>query len=139
MQGQVWTETIRTKAQLQTMIFPRVIVLAERAWFKADWEGDAPNTQIRDQAWREFITTLVSKELPKLEQSGSAFYLPPPGAVRINNKLNANTSLPGLAIEYSRDQGKSWASYQQEIEIGNAPILLRSRLNSVVSATASLN
>ncbi len=139
MQGQVWTETIRTKTQLQTMIFPRVIVLAERAWFKADWEGDVPNIQARDQAWREFVTTLVGKELPKLEQSGSAFYLPPPGAVRINNKLKANTSLPGLAIEYSRDQGKSWTSYQQEIEIGNAPILLRSRLNSVVSATASLN
>lgn len=139
MQGQVWSETIRTKKQLQTMIFPRVLVLAERAWFKADWEGDIPDIPARDQAWREFIATLVSKELPRLEQSGVALYLPPPGAVRVSNKLNANTSLPGLAIEYSRDQGKSWASYQQSTEIGSAPILLRSRLNSIVSATAILN
>lgn len=139
MQGQVWSETIRTKQQLQTMIFPRVIALAERAWFKAEWEGDAPNIPVRDQEWREFITTLVEKELPKLEQSGAAFYLPPPGAVRINNKLKANTSLPGLAIEYSRDQGKSWASYRQDIEIGSASILLRSRLNSIASATAMLD
>ncbi len=139
MQGQVWSETIRTKAQLQTMIFPRVITLAERAWFKADWEGDSPDIPAREQSWRDFIATLVSKELPRLEQSGVALYLPPPGAVRVSNKLNANTSLPGLAIEYSRDQGKNWASYQQGTEIGSAPILLRSRLNSIVSATAILN
>lgn len=139
MQGQVWTETIRTKTQLQSMIFPRVIVLAERAWFKAEWEGDVPDTPVRDRTWREFVVSLVGKELPKLEQSGVAFYLPPPGAVRINNKLKANTSLPGLAIEYSRDQGKSWAAYQQDVEIGNSPILLRSRLHSIVSAAANLN
>lgn len=139
VQGQVWTETIRTKTQLQTMIFPRVIVLAERAWFKADWEGDTPDVKARDANWKIFAATLVKKELPKLALSGSAFYLPPPGAVREANKLKANTSLPGLAIEYSMDQGKNWASYSQEIEVGNNPVWLRSRLNSVVSLTAVLD
>jgi len=139
MQGQVWTETIRTKEQLQTMIFPRVIVLAERAWFKADWEGDVPNIKDRDIAWKEWASALVNKELPRLEHSGVAFYLPPPGAVRVNNKLKANSSLPGLVIEFSRDQGSSWEVYQQGIEIGSDAILLRSRLNSRVSATTTLN
>ncbi|WP_323814826.1 family 20 glycosylhydrolase [Cellvibrio sp. NN19] len=143
IQGQVWTETIRTKEQLQTMIFPRVIVLAERAWFKAEWEGDTPNIKERDTAWREFVSVLVNKELPRLEQLGVTFYLPPPGAVRVNHTFNANTSLPGLLIEFSRDKGKSWEAYQKgsEVgsEIGNDAILLRSRLNSQVSTTATLN
>lgn len=139
MQGQVWTETIRTKEQLQTMIFPRVIALAERAWFKADWEADIPNIKDRAIAWKDWAATLVSKELPRLEHSGVAFYLPPPGAVRVNNKLKANSALPGLIIEFSRDQGKSWNIYQQGIEIGRDVILLRSRVNSRVSATTTLN
>lgn len=139
MQGQVWTETIRTKEQLQSMIFPRVIALAERAWFKAQWEGDSPDVTLRARGWREFAATLVNKELPKLEAAGVAFYLPPPGAIRVNNLLKANAALPELKIEFSRDQGRSWEPYLQETEIAKAPIILRSRLHSVVSANAKLN
>lgn len=139
MQGQVWTETIRTKDQLQTMIFPRVMVLAERAWFKAGWEGDHPNVQKRAAEWRDFSSTLVTKELPKLEQVGAKFYLPPPGGLKTNGKLSANSSLPGLAIEYSTNGGKSWVAYQTEVDVGNSPVLLRSRVASVVSATAILD
>lgn len=139
MQGQVWTETIRTKAQLQTMIFPRVMVLAERAWFKANWESDNPNAQIRAADWRDFSSTLVKKELPKLEQAGARFYLPPPGGLRTNGKLSANSSLPGLAIEYSTNGGKEWIAYQSEVDVGSAPVLLRSRVASVVSETATLD
>ncbi|WP_331345549.1 family 20 glycosylhydrolase [Cellvibrio sp. UBA7661] len=139
IQGQVWTETIRTKEQLQTMIFPRVIALAERAWFKANWEGDVADVQARTAQWKAFATTLVKKELPKLEQAGVNFYLPPPGAVRVNNVLKANTSLPGLLIEFSRDGGKQWLPYQEEIRLESGAIQLRSRLNSVVSATAILD
>ena len=31
MQGQVWSETIRTSGQLDYMVFPRLLALAERA------------------------------------------------------------------------------------------------------------
>lgn len=136
IQGQVWTETIRTKEQLQTMILPRVIVLAERAWFKAGWEGDVPDVKKRESEWRTFSATLVTKELPKLEQSGSAFYLPPPGGIKVDSKLVANSSLPELAIEYSSDGGKNWIRYKSEVNVGGAPVLLRSRLGSIVSAVA---
>lgn len=138
MQGQVWTETIRTKDQLQTMIFPRVMVLAERAWFKAGWEGDYPNAQQRAAEWRDFSSTLVKKELPKLELAGAKFYLPPPGGLRINGKLRANSSLPELAIEYSIDGGKQWISYQREVDVDGKPVLLRSRIASIFSETAIL-
>lgn len=136
IQGQVWSETIRTAEQLQEMIFPRVIVLAERAWFKAEWESDTPDTNKRALDWREFTATLVAKELPKLEQAGVKFYLPPPGGIRVNNQLSANSSLPGISIEYSVNAGKNWLQYQDTLDVGAEQIMLRSRLNSVVSNTA---
>ena len=40
-----------------------------------------------------------------------SYYLPPPGAQLVNDELKANTALPGLAIEYSVDQGRSWQPY----------------------------
>ena len=32
MQGHIWTETVRTSEQLEEMVFPRIIAVAERAW-----------------------------------------------------------------------------------------------------------
>jgi hexosaminidase len=139
IQGQLWSETVRTPEQLQEMIFPRVLVLAERAWFKAEWEGDYPNLKARDADWKEMATTLVTKELPKLAQAGVKFYVPPPGAVKVNNKLIANSSLPGLTIEYSVDGGNEWLEYQQETTVDGGVVLLRSRINSVVSDIAILD
>lgn len=139
MQGQVWTETIRTAEQLQTMIYPRVIVLAERAWFKAGWESDNPDVSKRATDWREFAATLVAKELPKLEQSGVKFYLPPPGGIRTNNQLSANSSLPGIGIEYSLNNGEDWIQYQGKVDVGTGQILLRSRLASVISKMATID
>ncbi|MEY4935878.1 MAG: hypothetical protein RIS64_2237, partial [Bacteroidota bacterium] len=92
IQGQLWSETVRTPEQFEQMIYPRVIALAERAWHKADWEGDKPNTQARLQEWANFSAALVAKELPKMAAGGSAFYLPPPGALIQNGQLLANAA-----------------------------------------------
>ena len=32
MQGHIWTETVRTSEQFQTLIYPRMLSVAERAW-----------------------------------------------------------------------------------------------------------
>jgi hexosaminidase len=40
MQGQTWSETIRTDAQYFEIAFPRVLAVAERAWHRAEWERD---------------------------------------------------------------------------------------------------
>ena len=98
MQGQLWSETVRTQTQFQEMIFPRLLVMAERAWYKASWEADKPEGTARRDEWRQFVHTLVEKELPRLAHAGVDFYLPPPGVVREKGLLLANTSLPGLAI-----------------------------------------
>ena len=56
MQGQVWTETIRTAAQLEQMIYPRLLALAERAWHKADWELNN-NQSKRLTDWHSFASS----------------------------------------------------------------------------------
>lgn len=133
MQGQVWTETIRTAEQLEQMIYPRLIPLAERAWHKAAWEADNPNRTMRAQAWAGFAHTLVHKELPKLAAAGASFHLPPPGAILEQGKLTANAAYSDLTIEYSLDQGATWQVYSAPVVVSTTPIDLRSRSQGVIS------
>lgn len=136
IQGQVWSETIRTGAQMEQMIYPRVLSLAERAWHKSPWESDKPDTNARTAEWAQFTLQLSHKELPKLAGLGGDFYLPPPGAKIENGKLLANSSLPGLAIEFSTDGGASWASYVGVVPVDGGAIQLRTRLGNKTSRIA---
>ena len=128
LQGQIWSETIRTAEQLEQMLFPRLVPIAERAWYRAPWEGDKADTAARDQAWQLFARVLAEKELPKMSAAGVHYYLPVVGAQISNGQLEANVSLPGLAIEYSLDQGKTWLRYQEAVAVAaTAEVWLRSR------------
>lgn len=140
IQGQVWTETIRTAEQVEAMIYPRLIPLAERAWRKASWEGDKPNVVQRQQEWAGFAHTLAAKELPKMIKAGVNLHLPPPGAIIKNGQLLANSAYPGLVIEYSLDEGKTWKTYEQPValELDGKKLLMRSRSEDVVSRSTSL-
>ena len=139
IQGQLWSETVRTGAQFEQMIYPRVMSLAERAWHKASWEGDKPDARARQQDWADFALQLSRKELPKLAATGADFYLPPPGAVIENGQLLANSSLPGLALEVSLDQGKSWAPFTGALAVTNGSVLVRSRLGDTASRVVSVS
>jgi hexosaminidase len=138
IQGQVWTETIRTAEQLEQMVYPRLIPLAERAWNKAEWEGDKPDLALRDQQWTVFAQALALKELPRLAAAGVDFYLPPPGVVIKSREMSANAAFPGLQIEYSLDAGKSWQNYYEPVAITEADKLrVRSRIGTRVSRSAT--
>ena len=128
MQGQVWSETIRTAEQLEQMVFPRLVPIAERAWHQAAWEGDKADSKARDQAWQLFARVMAEKELPKMSLAGVQYYLPVVGAQISNGTLQANVALPGLTIEYSLDQGNSWLRYQEGVQVNaSTEVWLRSR------------
>ena len=38
LQAQLWSETVRRDSQVDYMLFPRLLALAERAWSKPEWE-----------------------------------------------------------------------------------------------------
>ncbi|WP_330960103.1 family 20 glycosylhydrolase [Photobacterium sp. 53610] len=118
IQGSLWAETVRTEAQFEGMTFPRVLGLAERAWHTAGWEandnaGTPVDKAARNTDYNRFANLLGQKVLPKLEQSGITFNLPVPGGVLENGVLKANSTFPGLTIEYSVDQGASWQAYDR--------------------------
>ena len=84
LQGQLWTETVRTEDQFHEMIFPRVLALAERAWHKAPWENilddkDKRNEE-RQKDWEEFLNLVGYQELRRLDDLDIKYHVRPPGA-----------------------------------------------------------
>ncbi|CAK9885724.1 MAG: Chitobiase [Candidatus Erwinia impunctatus] len=123
LSAQLWSETIRTDDQMEYMLFPRLMTVAERAWHRAGWEQDyqagkeynAETHFVDHEAvrkdWQRFANLLGQRELAKLDKTGIQYRLPVPGARIVNNQLEVNTALPGLKVEYSQDEGQSWVTY----------------------------
>lgn len=83
MQGQLWTELVRTSDQMDSMIFPRLLAVAERSWHEAPWESINNDNDRKETAtinWTEFAQTLGCKELRRLDTLNVAYHLNPPGA-----------------------------------------------------------
>lgn len=83
MAGALWTETVRTADQMDSMIYPRLLALAERAWHKAPWEDlkdESERNKKRTEDWGKFANALGHRELARLDKMGVKYYVPPPGA-----------------------------------------------------------
>lgn len=132
IQGQLWSETIRSDQVVEYMVFPRLLVLAERAWHKADWEVPyqyqgakySPETnyftaEMREKQrvqWQTFANTLGYKELAKLDRAGIAYRVPTLGAKIKDGYLQVNSIYPGLGIEYRVDGGQ-WQQYTEAVSV----------------------
>ena len=72
-----------TSEVFDSMVFPRMLALAERAWHKAPWEDK--NNPCKDEAaykdWESFANTVGHKELERLRQLGIQYRISPPGAM----------------------------------------------------------
>lgn len=141
IQGQLWSENVRTDDMVEHKVFPRLLALAERAWHLADWavpynyQGAKYSQQSntftteskvkRDSQWALFANTLGQKEFTKLELAQIDYRLPTVGAVIQAGKLYANIAFPGLTIEY-QVSGGNWLTYQTPIAV-SGEVSLRSR------------
>lgn len=127
LSAQLWSEVVRTDQQMEYMIYPRAVSVAERAWHRASWEQDYKagreykggethqvDTKTLDQDWLRFANLIGQRELAKMDKAGVSYRLPVPGARIVGGKLEANISLPGLGIEYSTDGGKQWQRYDDK-------------------------
>jgi hexosaminidase len=136
VQAQLWSETVRTDAGLEYMLFPRLLALAERGWSPAPWEppyspgatyawnDPRVNHTALAAGWRDFSGRLAA-QLPALDRMGIRYRVDPPGARVSNGLLHANSILPGTAIEY-RVQGGAWQPYSGPVPV-KAAVELRSR------------
>ncbi len=130
VQAQLWSETVRTDAQVDYMLFPRLLALAERGWAPAPWTppylagvsyewGDKRVDRARlDAGWRDFAGR-ASAQLPVLERAGIAYRVAPPGARIVAGKLEANAELPGTVIEYRIGSG-GWTRYAGPVAVSAA-------------------
>jgi len=122
--AQLWSETVRTDAQMEHMLYPRLLAVAERSWHRASWELDYRpgqeftggkthhvDQQARLHDWQRFANLLGQRELAKLDKAGIAYRLPVPGAKIADGMLSMNVALPGITLEYSLDNGVNWQRY----------------------------
>jgi hexosaminidase len=107
IQGQLWSETLTTRARLEFAAFPKVIALAERAWAREPaWAtlSDAATRQAElEKDWQRFANRLGQRELPRLDYlaGGMNYRIPPPGAAVVNGAVQANVAYPGFKIRYT--------------------------------------
>ena len=118
MQGQLWSEVVRTDEAVEYQVFPRLLALAERAWHKASWElpikegqkFSGETTYVDKQAlakdWADFSAALGQKELLKLDRAGIGYRVPVPGAVVEGDRVKTALPYPGLTVEYF--DGEAW-------------------------------
>jgi hexosaminidase len=109
MQGELWSENIRSAADLEYLAFPKMFGLVERAW-AADPEWATTNDATKakslySNAWSQFVNVVGKQELTKLNyyQGGANFRIPTVGAKQMNGAIHANIQLPGLTIRYTND------------------------------------
>jgi hexosaminidase len=109
LQGQLWSETLKGQAMLEYYYLPKMLALAERAWYgQADW-GDIADREERngavDEAWNIFANTLGQREFPRLDRlyGGYNYRLAPPGAKFVNSRLVVNTAYPNMTVRYTTD------------------------------------
>ncbi|MBU2708180.1 carbohydate-binding domain-containing protein [Zooshikella marina] len=109
IQGQLWSENIKSAEQLEYLALPKLIALAERAWANQPTWADEQDRKKRfsklNQHWQQFALRMGSYELPRLDrwQGGYHYRLPLPGAKLVGGKIHANTAFPGLTIRYTID------------------------------------
>ncbi|WP_102505781.1 family 20 glycosylhydrolase [Salinivibrio kushneri] len=144
LQASIWSETIRSDGQFESMTFPRLFAMAERAWHRAEWEASTQTAQEADQTKRKLDYNLFANQLanywfPQLEQQGVGFRLPVPGGVIESGTLKANSPFPGLTIEYSTDNGASWQAYDADnAPHVSAPVQLRTISGERVSRISQI-
>lgn len=109
IQGLLWSETILSEKNMEYMLLPKLLGLAERAWASDPaWttEKEAAKTEaLYTAAWSQFVNVVGKKELPRLDHyaGGFQYRIPPAGVVVNNGQVIANIQLPGLQIRYTTD------------------------------------
>ena len=109
IQGQLWTETVRNEEIFDELMYPNLIVLAEKAWSQQDqWTKNLSIQNIDEimtKEWSYFVNTLGHRTLNHLSLlfDGVDFDLPKPGGIIKNDTLFVNSVFPGMEVRYTRD------------------------------------
>ncbi|MDC0708659.1 family 20 glycosylhydrolase [Stigmatella sp. ncwal1] len=147
MHGLLWGENLKTPEVVEYLAFPKVLGVAERAW-----NPELPDVSEMPALWGQFTNSLGQYVLPRLgayrpvdlrdelpESVGVNYRIPLPGARLIDGKLHANVRFPGLTIEYSTDDGKTWTAYSEPVAAPQKTLLRTRALDGRSSRVTGLN
>ncbi|EKE75722.1 family 20 glycosylhydrolase [Gallaecimonas xiamenensis] len=126
LQGQLWTETVRSPAQAWYRLLPRLAVLAEKAWHQSPWEGPQPDWAGQAQGWQRLAATLGSKWLPRWDKEGLHYRLPPVGVQKENGQYHLRLPYPGLTIEVLPQGASQWQQWHPGMAL-KAPFKTRAK------------
>lgn len=131
VQGQIFSETIRNFGDVQRMMFPKMLGMAERGW----------NTE-KTYTEPDF-NAAVAKELPKWDIAAVTYRLRTPGLKVADGKLYGNTPYPTAVIRYTLDgtlpdENSSVLNPAEPVDLAAYPdaTVARARLYSGTQASA---
>ena len=122
IQGELWSENIRSAEDLEYLAFPKMFGLVERAWAAdPEWattKDAGLSATLYQEAWSKFVNTVGKRELTKLNyfQGGANFRIPTVGAKHMNGQIHANIQLPGLTIRYTNDGSEPTLNSKQYVQ-----------------------
>ncbi|WP_394172507.1 family 20 glycosylhydrolase [Thalassotalea litorea] len=142
IQGQLWSENTRNDDLTEYKIFPRLLALAERAWYSPEWALPYDHSgqvydrqsqkiseqqhQLRQQKWRDFANTMVNKEFAKLELANIHYRIPTVGAKIVDGMLHINSIYPGLPLQY-RVGNSTWVDYTAPVSVTESEVWVRAK------------
>ena len=101
VQAQLWSETVRSAAQLERYLFPKLLGVAQRAWTSDFDFGEKENLL------EEYNYVLWQNEIPRLHKKGIAFHLSQPGIHREPFNMLPSQNLSDEAeVAHSRAENK---------------------------------
>jgi len=159
IQGQIWSENAKGQDVTEYLAWPRVLILAERAWASANITNAWKNIHEQDKRlqaieneWIGFANAIGQVEYPRLAKlnGGYNYRIAMPGVHVKNNKVFINIETPGLTIRYTTDGSEPTVSspeYKEAIVLsGNITVKTtafdtngRSGRTAVVNATFDPN
>jgi hexosaminidase len=119
LEATLFTETVREPAQMDYLLMPRLLAVAERAWAPDPaWalEFDpAKAAALHRRAWSGFVNALGQRVLPRLdlEQRSVAYRIAPPGLLVDGEQVLVNHVLPGMLLRYTSDGSEPAAGSRQ--------------------------
>ena len=130
MSAQLWSEVIRSFAQVEWQLYPKIFGLVERSW---NASYDPTRLTFHDYYHRSKLTLgdynhlVYNVHLPRLAADGHNFHIQQPGIKLVDGKLMMNKVMQGGKILYRFDNGK-WKTYTSPIKVPKSTQIIQAKV-----------
>lgn len=119
--GKLFAETIRNPQDMERLLFPKCLGLAERGW------NNSPTYSAED-----FNILIGMKELPRLSGLDTEWHLRQPGILIENGKILMNSPYPDAEIHYTLDGTRpalhGSSEYNTPVDLPDGPVTIQAIL-----------